>query len=63
MCDDEGRHWSIWSVNPGKPRIAVFQKLGERHGTDCPEDSLRLSVELLQTEQSSATPLSQMFNL
>lgn len=56
MCDDGGGDRSIWSVNPGMPRIAAFQKLGERHGTDCPEDSLRLSVQLPETEQSSATP-------
>jgi len=52
-CDDGG---GDWSVNPGMPRIAAFQKLGERRGTDCPEDSLRLSVELPETEKSSGTP-------
>ena len=45
---------SVWSVNPGMPRTAAFQKLGERHGADCPED--RLPAELPETEKSSGTP-------
>ena len=42
--EDGSRHWSDASTNQGMPRIAgIHQKLGDRHGTDPPEQPTLIS--------------------
>ena len=41
LCDDRGRDWSDGSTSQGTPRIGSnHQKLGQRHGTEFPLESL-----------------------